>query len=103
MKTFRYNLDTSFIKEPLEVTPQQLWINHFYGALQTAYKDGLGMDFQKRVFKITDKVEKATEDVVQLEDAEFDLLKECFERAKCPPALVKIWVQIHDAIEEAKK
>lgn len=103
MKTFRWKIDTSFTKEVIEITPQQLFINHFYGALNTSYKDGLGMEYQRRVFKISDKVEKSTEDTVQLEDAEFDLLQECFERAKCPPALVKIWVQIHDAIEEAKK
>lgn len=100
MKLFKWKLDTSFSKELVNVTPSELWISHFNGALMTAYKDGLGRDYMRRVFNICNKVEKDGVGVIELEDVEFELIKECFERAKGHPVLSKLWNQIYSAIDE---
>ena len=104
MKSFAWKLDVSFAsKEEIgKISMQQLWINHFHGALASAWKDGIGRDFQRRAYNICNKIEGSMLDigVVELEDAEFELIRETFERAKCHPSLLKIWNQIHDSIDK---
>ena len=102
MKQFKWKLDTSFANEEIKVTPSQLFLSYLNGALTSAYKDGIGRDYLRRAFKISEKVEASTTDTIELEDAEFELIKEAFERAKFNPAIAKVVVQIYDAIDNAK-
>lgn len=98
-------MDLSFVKneKEREVDLKVLFISYLNGALSSTYKDGLKHDFMRRLFNISNKVEAADSDHVELEDAEFELIDEAFKNGRFNPAVSKVVVQIFDAIEEAKK
>jgi len=103
MKNLRWKLDISHFTDADTADPKAVFSNFLIGALRLGYKDGLGREFQRRLFKIQDKLDKASTDLLELEDAEFDMVKEAFERAKFQPEVVKTLNQIYDFIEEAGK
>lgn len=105
MKKFKWKLDTSFVVEKSsDFSDRGLFLNYFNAALNTAYKDGLGREYIRRAFNIANKIEACNgSETVDLEDSEFELLKEAFERGKFPSQGGRILVQIYDAIDESEK
>ena len=108
MKRLKWKLDTSFASEQEKAAaekedPKQLYLSFLNGALNSTYKDGLRKDFMIRLFKVTEKVEKAKTSYVDLEDAEFSLVEEAFEKSKFPAKFQKILAQIYASIDEAKE
>ena len=102
MKQFRWKLDTSSLGTELKVTDAQVFINLLHIASNTAYKDGMGRDFMRRLYNVCNKVENDGVGTIELEDAEFELLKEMFERAKWGSRNMKLVCQVYDAIEGVK-
>jgi len=100
MKSFKWKIGLEFVKDE-KVDVVQIVTDHITAAMRYAYKDGLSWDCQRRLVKILDKIETDKTGTVKLEDAEFDLLKESFKRAKFPPATTRVLNKIYDAIEEA--
>lgn len=103
--TFKFKLDFSKILQEGEKEPniKQVFLNIFDAALSSAYRDGLGKDLMRRSFNIGNKIEDAEGDTVELSDAEYELLKEAFERAKLNSNVKKLLIQVYDNIDEAKK
>jgi len=102
MKTLSLVLDLSFIKD--EANPPDLkktWEGFVVNGCRTSYKDGIDLKMNAKLFKILDKLEKAT-DSLELEDAEFDVIKDIQARAKFDPSANKVLNQINMRIEEAK-
>ena len=101
MKTLNLSLDLSHIKD--EQNPPDIkktWEGFIVNGCRTAYND-INLKMSCKLFKILDKLEKAT-DSIELEDAEFDVIKDIQERAKFDPSANKVLYQINNRIEEAK-
>ena len=103
-----FKIDSSFATEAerKDFNPKKVFENFLMGAMRLAYKDGIGMEYQRRIHKIMDKLDACTNsgaDFLELEDAEFALVKEAFDRAKFPAENHCVVCQIYDFIEAAKE
>lgn len=100
MKELNLSLDLSRISDE-NPDLKKIWEGFIIAGARTAYKDGIDIKMQSRLIKIIDKIELAN-DSVQLEDAEYDVLKEISERAKFDPAYSRIGFQIGQKIAGIK-
>lgn len=85
-----------------QLTNQELSEHYISLALADVHKDGLESQ-QRRIYgriqrKLTEAIEKS-EDDIELEEAEKDMLKKAFRTAKFPPFLAKYVVILEDEIE----
>jgi len=103
MKKLKWKIDTSFFKDEKEIGKKELFTNYLMQAAQLRFKDGLGLKYQRILLKVMDKAEAAKNDFLELEDAEFEFIKDCFDNAKFSPQVVKVVNQIYDFIENALK
>ena len=102
MKKFKWKLDFSFLPDERRPTDEVRWFEEaIIGALMTRYKEGVPLSIQRTIFNIMNKVEKSENEIIELEEAEFDLIKESFLNGKFNPAGYKISVQIEKNIEQA--
>ena len=103
MKNFKWKLDFSFLEENQRPTDHAKWFeNAFVGALMSRYKDGVSISNQRVLFKIMSKIEASETETIELEDAEFELIKEAFMNGKFNPAGYKVSCQIAQNIDDAK-
>lgn len=104
MKKLKWKMDRSKFKgnKSENVSDAELFIGYMNGAFQSAFKDGLSREYMRRAFKISEKIESSKDGMIELEDAEFELLEDAFTRAKFNPIISKMVVQIYDAIDAAK-
>ena len=105
MKTIKWKLDLSHLNEQEmgQLTDKKIFENYLLTALRLGFKDGLSMDYQRKLFKILDKLEKTQIDSIELEDAEFEMVDEAFSRAKFNPEAVRLVNQIYDFLYESKQ
>lgn len=102
MKTLNLSLDLSHIKD--EKNPPDLkntWEDFIVNGCKTAYREGIDLKMNSKIFKILDKLKKST-DLLELEDAEFDVIKDIQSRAKFNPSANNVLHQINNRIEEVK-
>ena len=99
MKTLKLELDLTFSKnEPPEI--KEVWNNFLVVGCRSAFKDGLDLVHQARLANIIDKMDKGNGSI-ELEDAEFAILKDIQLRAKFDPSYCKTVVKINERIQEA--
>lgn len=74
-------------------------------ALATKYRDGFKGAQQRILGRILDKLDEATDNIVEFEEAEFDLIKGVFldENTSFNPGQTRLIVQYVKAIELAAK
>lgn len=108
MKKFKWRLDLSSL-EDIAMTPQEAamtakewFIKLLDAGFDMVYPRGLNKELLRRSIKITDKIEAATDDYIELEDAEFSLISETFDKATFKRILAKVVEQVYQAIESAK-
>ena len=104
MKTFTWKLDRTASKgDKAEATSDaDLFLGYLNGACRSAYKDGMSNTLMRRLFNISNAIEKSKNGKIEMEDAEFSLIEEAFERAKFDPSVNKMVIQIYDSIDKTK-
>lgn len=105
MKKMQWKLKLDFASESekKDTNEKKLFENFILAALRLGFRDGLSPDYQRRLFKVMDKLDAVDPscDNLDLEDAEFEMIKEAFDRAKFPPDNFRVVCQIYDFIELA--
>lgn len=101
MKTLNLEIDLSFIKEEPKPNLIKTWEGFIMNGLRTTYRDGIDFSLQRKLEKIFNKLEVSI-GTLELEDAEFDVLKDIKDRSKFDPSLYKTTIQCNQRIEEAK-
>ena len=99
MKSLNLDLDLSFITGD-KPKIKDIWDNFLINGSRAAYKDGVDLKMQSKLVKILDKLKD--EGTIELEDAEFDVLKDIKERAKFDPNYARLGSRILQKLEEAK-
>lgn len=105
MKTLNLSVNTDGLKEDPKPSIIQIWENFILGGCQSTYKEGLNLKMQCQLMSIMNKLKKVTDDatnVLELEDAEFDIFKNIAEKGKFLPNAYKVLSQISEKINEVK-
>lgn len=105
MKTLALKLNYD-LPEGTKDLPENLTCDYLISAVNMKYREGLEGQLRRVFGRIQRKCDEALEkhyDVLELEDSEFDLIKDCFEDAKFPPVLAKYINVLEDEIEKAGK
>jgi len=106
MKKLKIELDIDKIKKCEEffktTVSSELWVIMLHHAVNKLYKDGLNPQTQRRCFNLCNKLEECKESVIELEDAQFELIAEAFEKAKFPSLFGDTLEQIYEAIDDTK-
>ncbi len=104
MKTFKWKLNFDFLEEAQRPTDYKKWFESvLIGTSTSRFKDGVNLKSQRTLFNIMNKIDASITEFIELEDSEFEFLKDVFENGKFNPAGFRISVQIQDAIDEAAK
>lgn len=101
MKKFKWKINTEFFEEKIE-DPKKIFQTSLLSAITLRYKDGLGYELHRRLQKILDKLESSEGEYLNLEDAEFSLIKDSFIESKFPPNVNKIINIYYDNIESVE-
>ncbi len=105
MKTINLNLNYS-LPENEKLTSQQLTIDYLLSCVNTKHKEGLEGQLRRIFGRVQRKCDEALDkkyDVLELEDSEFDLIKDCFEDAKFPAVLSKYVNILEEEVERSSK
>ena len=98
MKKLRVILDLSSVKDLQPPLTQKEWFIKLFDAACGSGFQGLTREQTRLYIKISDKIEKAKEEV-ELEDTEFGFFKEAFDKAKFLPGISRVVNQIYDRLE----
>lgn len=102
MKTINISLDLSEIKIQGDVTTlTSIWKLYILNGVRTTYKDGSDGDLLYKIGKIISKIKDDSKEI-ELEDAEYVVLKEINERGKFDSTWYTFVPQIKQRIEEVK-
>jgi len=105
MKTLKLKLDYALPESNKEL-PEVLTCDYIISSVNMKHRDGLEGQLRRVFGRLQRKCDEAIEkkyDVLELEDSEFDLIKDCFEEAKFPPVLAKYINVLEEEIERAAK
>jgi len=104
MKRFKWQIDISKLKGAKEnkATPKEIFFSFLDGGLVSMFERGLAKEALRQLFKIKDKIDADETGSVDLEDAEFKLVYDTFEKGKFGPQGAQVVNQIYDNIDEAK-
>lgn len=89
-----------------EETPAETTLAFLMIAVNSKYEKGLDSGYKRIYARMQNKLEEAIEKgskSIELEQAEYDLLKNAVKEAKVPAQFVSNFVRLEDAIEEAEK
>lgn len=103
MKVLNLNLNLNSISNNEEIKLFSIWDTYLIAGCRTAYKDGLSSRLQIRLDGIYEKIKKAVDDSkeeIELEEAEFDIFKDIFQRGKVDPTFARFGSQIARKIEK---
>lgn len=87
---------------PADKPVSEVFLEWIVSALLSAHPDGLSFKEQRMLYKVLDKIEiafKELKETVELEDAEYELLKEAFKTAKLPITSCKVVNLFYDIFE----
>ena len=101
MKTLELDLDLSLIKTNEVLTNQSVWEGFIIQGARSAFKDGVDLKMQSKLLKIIDKINSANGSV-ELEDAEFEVIKDIKDKSKFDVSYFRIGSQIMEKIQEVK-
>lgn len=105
MKTLKLKLKYDLPKENLEKA-NVLTCDYLISGVNMKHRDGLEGQLRRVFGRIQRKCDEAIEkdyDALELEDAEFDLIQDCFDEAKFPAVLSKYINVLEEEIERAGK
>lgn len=103
MKKLKLALDVSKAPAPLAetVTQAKVWEDIIIAGAQSAYRDGGNIALLRKLDKLLKHIESAVDGVAELEDAEFEVLKDIAERGKFNPLYRSLAIQFADLVDEA--
>lgn len=100
MKVLNVNLDYKLPKEAKN-TPQELTADYIAMAVANKYKEGLDGQYKRTYARICRKLDEVIEnkgETIELEEAEYDLLKNAIPECKVPVHIVKYFVVLEEEI-----
>lgn len=100
---FNLNIDYKRPDDDKSISNSQLTLDYINFAVNMKFKDGLEGQ-KKRIWgRLQRKLDEA-QDIVELESAEVDFIKDAFsEDLKVPPGLAKYFIILEDCIKEELK
>ena len=98
MKSFNLTLE---IPKNFQMTQYNCWEHFIIRGANTIYKDGIDIKTSRRINKILDLIEKSNGSV-ELEDADFEIVKNIVDRGKFDAQLRLVVEQIAKSVEDAK-
>jgi uncharacterized protein YggL (DUF469 family) len=104
MKTLKVKLDYHF-KGDVKEKPQESTYNFIYMVVSEKNPQGLDGSYRRMFGRISKKLDEAIENdkrSIELEDAEFDLIKNAVREAKIKVQFVQNFILLEDAVEEAE-
>ncbi len=105
MKTIKLKLEYG-IPEASKDKAETLTCDYMLSAINMKYKDGMEGQLRRIFGRLQRKCDEAVDkgyDILELEETEFELVKDCFEDSKFPPVLSKYVNILEDELERASK
>lgn len=111
MLKFNINIDYKRSAKDLEgeekpLTNQELTEDYIIFAVRIKYREGLESQWRKTWGRVQRKLEEAViggNDIVELENGEYDFIKLAVRDAKFPPHLTKYVIILEDELEKLGK
>ena len=105
MKTLKFVVSTKKLNNPEGFDVKDIFTNNVMQGLHSLNEKGMTAADSRTLCKIMDKVDDVNAekcDTLELEDAEFELVKKAFKDAKFPPNLCRVIGQFLDFLDAAE-